>query len=173
MNLEEAKTIITLVSAIFIPLVLAFVGHNYTQAQKERDIQAQFVKIAVEILQAPPTPENRNVRDWATQIINKYSGVPLSGAAQKDLVESTPINSVDWQIKYAFEKVPKSDLTQIQEDLKLIGLYKGEISGNADEETVRAIMAFQKQNGLAADGALGPQTSKKIRDAAAAIRSNN
>ena len=99
MNLEKAKTAITLMSAVFIPIALAFVGNNYTQAQKERDIQAQFVKIAVEILQAPPTQENRNVRDWATQIINKYSGVPLSNAAQKDLVESTPINSLDWQIK--------------------------------------------------------------------------
>lgn len=40
MNLESLKTAITLMSAVVIPVVLAYLGNMYTKALKEREVQA-------------------------------------------------------------------------------------------------------------------------------------
>src|SRR5260221_5804301 len=77
-----------LIAAVGIPLVLALVGHLYTNALKEREIQSRFVELALNILKELPSENNRNLRDWALKVVNKYSGVPLGAEAQKDLVEN-------------------------------------------------------------------------------------
>ncbi len=50
----------------------------------------------------------------------------------------------------------------IQTKLDALGIYSGEITGNAGEKTVAAIKAFQSKNGLTADGIAGPATIAKI-----------
>lgn len=50
----------------------------------------------------------------------------------------------------------------VQTQLKAIGLYKGEITGNAGNKTVAAIRAFQNKYGLTADGVAGPATLAKL-----------
>ena len=50
----------------------------------------------------------------------------------------------------------------IQTKLAALGIYSGEITGNAGEKTVAAIKAFQNKNGLTADGIAGPATIAKI-----------
>src|SRR5215467_15201186 len=79
------------VAAVLIPIVLAVVGNAYTTAIKEREIQGRFVELALNILKDEPTKENENIRKWAVQVINAYSGVPLSAAAESDLVQKVPI----------------------------------------------------------------------------------
>ena len=165
MTSDQMKTGSAVLSAVVIPVLLAWLGQTYTQAQKERDVQAQFVKIAVDILQSPPTPDNRNVRDWATQIINRYSGVPLTAEAKRDLIDSVPISALEFGLKVA-GKLPQSDLAQTQTELGLLGLYQGPVNGLADDATVKAIIAFQKSRGIISDGALGPQTRTMIHRAA-------
>jgi len=80
-------------SAILIPAVLALVGHWYTSAISEREVQAKFVELGVSILQAPPRQDSMNLRSWAVEILNKYSGVPLDDATRKDLIENVPLPS--------------------------------------------------------------------------------
>jgi hypothetical protein len=79
------------VAAVLIPVVLAAVGNAYTTAIKEREIESRFVELALNILKDEPTKENENVRKWAVQVVNKYSGVPLSAAAESDLIQNIPI----------------------------------------------------------------------------------
>ena len=57
----------------------------------------------------------------------------------------------------------KSAIAEAQEKLKALGIYAGEITGNAGEKTVAAIKAFQKKYGLTADGVLGSETMSKLR----------
>lgn len=76
------------VAVVLIPVVLALLGTWTSTALKDREVRGQFVQLAVSILQQPPTPENRSVREWAIDVINKYSEVPLESAAEDSLKES-------------------------------------------------------------------------------------
>lgn len=55
-----------------------------------------------------------------------------------------------------------SRVSQLQQDLKTLGFYSAEITGNIGSKTEAAIMAFQRKNGLTADGIAGPDTLDAI-----------
>ena len=86
---EKFKICSNAFAAIFIPIAVAAIGWFYTQSISEREIQGKFVELAVEILETEPTPKNMELRKWGTQIINKYSGVPLTQELQKGLIDKT------------------------------------------------------------------------------------
>jgi uncharacterized protein (TIGR02594 family) len=54
------------------------------------------------------------------------------------------------------------DIREIQQALAAAGFDPGPIDGIRGRKTIRAIMAFQEANGLAADGIVGPQTTAKL-----------
>ncbi len=88
---EKAKTFSSIAAALVLPIVLLIVGNQFSGAIKERELQGKFVELAVNILRGDPSEETRNLREWATQIINQYSGVPLSAQTKEDLIEKTPL----------------------------------------------------------------------------------
>jgi peptidoglycan hydrolase-like protein with peptidoglycan-binding domain len=51
---------------------------------------------------------------------------------------------------------------QIQQALKNAGLYEGAIDGSIGKKSKSAIIAFQEQNGLVADGKVGRKTWAKL-----------
>jgi len=51
-----------------------------------------------------------------------------------------------------------NEVKEIQKKLKQWGYYSGNVDGIFGSETKRAVMAFQKKNGLYADGIAGPKT---------------
>ena len=53
----------------------------------------------------------------------------------------------------------------VQTRLKELGYYAGEITGTYDKDTQSAVKAFQKANGLTADGAVGTQTKAMLESA--------
>lgn len=55
-----------------------------------------------------------------------------------------------------------NEVRNIQTRLKSWGYYKGEIDGIYGTQTKNAVIAFQKNNGLTADGVAGPKTLEKI-----------
>ena len=52
----------------------------------------------------------------------------------------------------------------VQRKLRELGYYTGSIDGDFGKETEKAVKAFQKANGLSADGKVGEQTLKKLND---------
>ena len=56
----------------------------------------------------------------------------------------------------------KSTPKRIQQALKNAGLYKGKVDGKVGKRTRDAIKAFQRANGLNADGVVGSQTWAKL-----------
>src|SRR5713226_3775060 len=73
-------------AAIVMSGVIAYVGWKYTDAIKDREIKVKFIEIATNILREPPKKDAINLRTWAVQIINRYSEIKLSAAAEKDLI---------------------------------------------------------------------------------------
>ena len=74
------------IAVIFIPIILAVVGNKYTRTLKEKEIQAKFVELALDQLKIAPNIENQNIRKWAVEIINRFSGIHLTDAAKSDLI---------------------------------------------------------------------------------------
>ena len=56
-------------------------------------------------------------------------------------------------------------VTTVQTRLKELGYYDGEITGTYDKDTQTAVKAFQKANGLTADGAVGTETKAMLESA--------
>lgn len=90
---EKAKAISSIASAVVIPLVLLWVGNGFTSAIKERELQGKFVELAVQILREEPNEQQLGLRDWATQVLNEYSGVSFSNETKEALIERTPLPS--------------------------------------------------------------------------------
>jgi hypothetical protein len=56
-------------------------SNQYAHALKERELQGKFVELAVTILRdAPKGDSTRSLRSWATQVLDRYSGVPFDTA---------------------------------------------------------------------------------------------
>jgi len=85
--IETFKAISIILASVLIPAVLALIGHYVTKAIKEREIQGRFVELALDILRQHPDTERQNIRKWAVDIVNKYSGVPMDDLTRKDLIK--------------------------------------------------------------------------------------
>jgi hypothetical protein len=104
---DFAIAVSSVVSAIAIPVV----GYWVSSALKNKEIEGKFVELAVDILKAEPTDAQRNLRKWATQVINNYSGVRLSDEASKDLINTIviPSSTLDSRTASSLERLqPKA-----------------------------------------------------------------
>lgn len=62
---------------------------------------------------------------------------------------------------------PALSVTQVQEKLRAYGFLIGAADGTAGQQTTAAVMAFQKVNGLAVDGVVGPATTAALLEGSA------
>ena len=92
-----------------------------------------------------------------------YSGKPknASGEAAKITVLS-PVSGATMKLNATGDAVG-----ELQAQLKVMGYYDGEVTRVYDKATRSAVIAFQKKNGLTADGVAGTATQKAIFSASA------
>ena len=81
------------------------------------------------------------------------SGAASSGSSAAQVLTSKPASGV------TAETMTKK---QIQEALKNAGYYEGTVDGKIGPKTRTAIMEFQKNMGLKADGIAGRNTKEKL-----------
>ena len=74
---ERLKILSVVLVTVIIPLAIALTGNWYATALKDKEIQTKYVELAISILSQQPTDDNKSVREWAVQIINYYSAVPI------------------------------------------------------------------------------------------------
>lgn len=72
--------------AAIVPLVGWF-GHQVNITVKERDAQIKTLELAMGVLAQDPatSPETPELRNWAMDVVDAYSGVPLPAPARKEL----------------------------------------------------------------------------------------
>ncbi len=99
---------------------------------------------------------------------------PVEGAAMTAMAPVEPaaaaqVAAVTEAATAAMEQVAANAVTiekptpqQIQQALKNAGLYAGKVDGSLGPKTKKAIEEFQAQNGLTADGKVGPKTWAKL-----------
>jgi hypothetical protein len=114
-----------LLAALLIPVVIAVLGQRYTSALKEREIQSHFVELALTVLKEPPREENKAVRQWALNVVDEYSGVPLGDSARQELVDSvslpTPVSATSRVYLLAGGREKASTLDSLRSDLVRAG----------------------------------------------------
>lgn len=87
-----------------------------------------------------------------------YSGTPKNSKGVKTTVMTlAPVDGVIVRLNNTGELVET-----IQARLKKLGYYTGDITGTYDAATKSAAKAFQKKNGLTADGISGAETQKLL-----------
>lgn len=72
----------------------------------------------------------------------------------------------------AGQDVENPDEKMIQQALKNLGLYAGDIDGSIGPKTKEAIKEFQTKNNLTSDGKVGPKTWAVLKNALSASPSN-
>ena len=85
---DKLKILSGAVAAVLVPVILLIVGQSYTAAIKEREVEAKFVELAISILKDRPNAGDASIREWATKVIDKYSGVELGDTAKQYLITS-------------------------------------------------------------------------------------
>jgi len=110
----------------------------------------------------------------AVKAFQKKNGLTQDGAAGADTLkklnaanairaDGTPANSVVEDDDDTLEMGDKgTQVKALQQRLKDLGYYKNGIDGSYGAQTAAAVKAFQKNNGLTADGVAGPATLKKL-----------
>jgi len=81
------------VSLVLIPILVLIVSSQHTESIKDKDVHAKLVELAINILDKEPAKDDTNIRRWATEVIDKYSGVPFGASTKKDLIEKVPLNN--------------------------------------------------------------------------------
>lgn len=99
---EKLKIVFIGISTVIIPIVIAMVGHMFSRASTEIELQGKFIELSVRILEQKPTEYTENLRGWAVAVINQYSDVPINEETKEELIRRIPI----------FSKVSKSYKTE-------------------------------------------------------------
>ena len=111
--------------------------------------------------------------------------IPTIGEVRREMsLTPTPLPPVPGSVRaagYVEQDTPEPALgtgsrgdkvTRLQERLKALGYYDGEIDGQFGQGTQEAVIAFQMKNGLDADGYAGEKT-QALLDSDEAVRNDN
>ncbi len=79
------------VKAVALPAAVVLGGWWVSAAAQNRTVEVRLVETAIQILQAPPSDSTKPIREWATDVINKYSEVKLSTETKGSLIDSVPL----------------------------------------------------------------------------------
>ena len=101
--------------------------------------------------------------------------IPTIGEVRREMsLTPTPLPPVPGSVRaagYVEQDTPEpamgtgsrgDKVIQLQERLKDLGYYEGEVDGQFGSGTQDAVIAFQKKNGLDADGYAGPETQRVL-----------
>ena len=91
-------------------------------------------------------------------IIGSEGQVPVAPEAKSAETKVAPVTPSKAEALLPQSVVSKPVVTDIQAALQNAGFYKGVVDGKSGPLTKKAIVEFQKANGLEPDGKVGPKT---------------
>lgn len=90
-------------------------------------------------------------------------------ARARDAAEKIKASIPDVEARALAQHANQSDVLAAQTQLTKLNEYQGEIDGTLDAVTVNAIEAFQRTQGIEADGLLTDKVKRLLREAAAKV----
>lgn len=115
------------ISALVIPLL----GFYYTSSDKEREVAKDFVEISTKVLSDKPSDENRPLRKWAIDVLDKYSPVPLPADLKTFLVNNQPIYTAPGGIS-------QNTLQNLESNGMILGIFLSHSNNTPDIAALKA-----------------------------------
>lgn len=92
---QKLEVVSKIAAAILVPLAIGWAGNQISLANKQRDSETKFVELAAAVLNKEPpgnqSADSKDLRRWAVDVINKFSGVPMSAKTAEALVQTTAL----------------------------------------------------------------------------------
>jgi len=89
-SLDVIERVVKLFSLIALPVVLAIIGFLVEAAVKDKSLDRDYVKIALEILQRPVNQESDSLlRAWAVDLLKESSPVKLPDSLRQALIQGS------------------------------------------------------------------------------------
>jgi peptidoglycan hydrolase-like protein with peptidoglycan-binding domain len=133
------------------------------RAKNEYHKTAPPMVIEDEIAKLAPSPKSRNdiPASPASVRLQWPTSAPEAHAARPRITKAKTIEPPK-KIPAAFPPKGAARNRQVQQALTRAGHYKGIIDGKSGPRTRSAVIAFQKAQGLKADGVVGPRTWQEL-----------
>jgi hypothetical protein len=87
-DLDVALKWAQIAAYVTVPVILAVLGHLVNRTIAAQNLARDYVALGLGILREPRRAENPNLHDWAVQVLQRYSPIPFSAAARKELLET-------------------------------------------------------------------------------------
>lgn len=137
------------IAIIFFVLIIgAFNSCERKQAQQEATVPAEMVMVENQANTLTTMPGMQAGGEQAAMATTE------SMAPSAEQVQGTAVEMAGEFMKPASK--------EIQQALKNVGLYQGNVDGDIGPKTTAAIKEFQQNNGLTADGKVGRKTWAKL-----------
>lgn len=85
-KLAKVESLSKIGAAVLVPIVLIIIGNSFKHVSNERSLEARFVEKAISMLSVAPSKESVPLREWAVEVVNKYSEVKLPESTQELLI---------------------------------------------------------------------------------------
>lgn len=175
---QKLEVISKAVAAVLIPIAVVYLGNQVAIANTQRETEAKFVELATAILTENPgtnqSVESERIRQWAVDVINKYSGVPMPAATAKALVQNTALPTVvatapaqlsadpagTWGVVFGGDTSLESAQHEVTKTAESMGIGAGEIFRRAG--SYRSVKVYvsraEAEDGLGKARAVRPST---------------
>ncbi|PTV50754.1 hypothetical protein [Acinetobacter pittii] len=166
-NWQKVEIISKVFAALFIPLAVAYLANQVATSNKQRDSETKFVELATAILSKEPTIdqkiENKSLRKWAVDVINRFSGVPMSEQTADALIKNTalppitPVNGTSvvesdtWGVVFGGDTTLDAANFEVTKTAARMGINNGEVFRRAG--SYRSVKVFTSRS--EAEDALG------------------
>lgn len=124
---QKAQVIAVVAASLAVPVVLAIIGNAYATAQKEAERNVRYVELAVEILRAPPRKQGHQMRDWAIQVLDRFSPVSLPPPAKESLATTQLQVATD---STAIENLADKTDQEVLEEVRKVRLRRAPPGGS-------------------------------------------
>jgi len=122
-GVERTKALSGFIASVIIPVVVFFVGHQYSNALKDSELQAEYISMATDIVADEPTAATRDLREWAVQVIKRYSEVPLTGTPATALKNTLRLPKPSFSDEALKDAISAARQSNDQEALRVFRRY--------------------------------------------------
>ena len=123
-QLVRWQAIASIAASIAVPLILAVVGYMVQRQIATEGLKKDYVQIAASILKENPNGQEKELRKWAVEVLDRNADIPFSSNAKASLEKGFPIV----RNNFLFPDAPKPCM-EPPARLKFDSLIKSSIKG--------------------------------------------
>lgn len=150
-SLAKWQSIASIVASIAIPLILAIFGFLVQRQLATEGIKKDYVQIAISILKENPSAQEKELRAWAVEVLDRNAEIPFSKNAKESLEKGFPL--VRSQLIFPD---PPEPCMKPPETLRLYDLAKSTMTGQYLEivDQKQFVIDMVNESAKATDAAL-------------------